>query len=92
MALHSLGMSWLFSLRMLAIPLQLHNQFTYVELRGLVNNKAKNDIQIYLAIQDITEYKHTQETISCLNEKLEKKIVAQTSALIEKQSGFNRKN
>ena len=68
-----------------------NNQFTYVELRGLANNKAKNDIQIYLAIQDITEYKHTQETISCLNEKLEKKIVAQTSALIESNLDLTEK-
>lgn len=68
-----------------------NNQFTYVELRGLANNKAKNDIQIYLAIQDITEYKHTQETISCLNEKLEKKIVAQTSALIESNKDLTEK-
>ena len=61
-----------------------NNQFTYVELRGgTVTSNSTNDVQICLAIQDITEYKHTQETISCLNEKLEQKIVEQTSALIE---------
>jgi len=59
-----------------------NNQAAYVELRGNVNGN-NNDIQIYLSIQDVTEYKHTQETISCLNEKLEQKIVAQTSALIQ---------
>ena len=32
--------------------------FIYVELRGSVNKNFKNDIQIYLAIQDITEYKY----------------------------------
>ena len=69
-----------------------HNdQFTYVELRGAANSNAKNDIQICLAMQDITEYKHTQETISCLNEKLEKKIVEQTSALIESNLDLTEK-
>ena len=69
-----------------------HNdQFTNVELRGGVNHNHKNDSQICLAIQDITEYKHTQETISCLNEKLEKKIVEQTSALIESNLDLTEK-
>ncbi len=69
-----------------------HNeQFTYVELRGVVNHNHKNDSQICLAIQDITESKHTQETISCLNEKLEKKIVEQTSALIESNLDLTEK-
>ena len=69
----------------------LNNQFTYVELRGAVNNKDNNNIQIYLIIQDVTEYKHTQETISCLNEKLEQKILEQTSALIENNLDLTRK-
>ena len=68
-----------------------NNQFTYVELRGAVNNNYQNDIQICLAIQDVTEYKHTQETISCLNEKLEKKIFEQTSALIESNLDLTKK-
>ena len=68
-----------------------NNQFTYVELRGAVNNNYKNDIQICLAIQDVTEYKHTQETISCLNEKLEQKILEQTSALIESNLDLTKK-
>jgi PAS domain S-box-containing protein len=59
-----------------------NNPCTYAELRGVANKDNKNDILIYLSIQDITEYKHTQETISCLNAKLEQKIVEQTSALI----------
>jgi len=67
------------------------NPFTYVELRGAVNNNYKNDIEICLAIQDVTEYKHTQETISCLNEKLEQKILEQTSALIESNLDLTKK-
>ncbi len=69
-----------------------HNdQFIYVELRGAVSNSNQNDLQICLAIQDVTEYKRTQETISCLNEKLEKKIFEQTSALIESNQDLTKK-
>lgn len=65
-------------------PLCIHSDpHTYVELRGVVNGNFQDDFQICLAIQDVTEYKRTQETISCLNEKLEKKVFEQTSALIE---------
>jgi len=59
-----------------------NNPYTFVELRGSVSANGSNEIQIALAIQDITEYIHSQETISCLNEKLEQRIVAQTSALM----------
>ncbi len=68
-----------------------NNQITYVELCGTVYHNNKNDLQICLAIQDITEHKHTQETISCLNEKLEQKILEQTSALIESNLDLTRK-
>ena len=67
-----------------------NDPFIYVELRGSINDNFKNDIQIYLAIQDITEYKHTQETISCLNEKLEQKLAEQTSQLIESNQDLTR--
>jgi PAS domain S-box-containing protein len=69
-----------------------HNdQFTYIELRGTVNNSCTNDIQIHLVIQDVTEYKHTEETISCLNKKLEQKILEQTSKLIESNQELTKK-
>ena len=68
-----------------------NNKFTYVELRGAVSNNYKNEIQICLAIQDVTEYKHAQETNSCLNEKLEQKILEQTSALIESNLDLTKK-
>ena len=68
-----------------------NNQSTYVALRGAVNGNDQNNIQICLAIQDITEYKHTQETISCLNAKLEQKILEQTSALIESNLDLTKK-
>ncbi|MGR8997609.1 MAG: PAS domain-containing sensor histidine kinase [Gammaproteobacteria bacterium] len=69
-----------------------HNyQFTYAELRGAVNADNKDNIQLCVVIQDITEYKHSQETISCLNEKLEQKILEQTSALIESNLDLSKK-
>jgi PAS domain-containing protein len=69
-----------------------HNsELIYVELRGTVNNNYDNDIQIYLTIQDITEYKYTQETISCLNKKLEQKILEQTSKLVESNQDLTKK-
>lgn len=68
-----------------------NNPFTYVELRTAVNDTDKNNIQLFLSIQDITEYKHSQETISCLNEKLEQKILEQTSALMDSNLDLSRK-
>jgi len=65
--------------------------FTYVELRGAVNGNDQDNIQIHLALQDVSEYKQTQETISCLNEKLEQKILEQTSALIESNLDLTKK-
>jgi len=62
-----------------------------VELRGAVNNNYKNETQICLAIQDVTEYKYTQETNFCLNEKLEQKILEQTSALMESNLDLTKK-
>ena len=67
------------------------NQFIYVELRGAVSNDCNEEAQICLAIQDVTEYKHTQETISCLNDKLERKILEQTSALMDSNLDLTRK-
>ena len=63
----------------------------YVELRGTVNNNDDNDGHIFLAIQDVTEYKYTQETISCLNKKLEQKILEQTSKLVESNQDLTKK-
>lgn len=72
--------------------LSIHNDpATYVELRGTANDNNQDDIQICLAIQDITTYKRTQDTISCLNEKLEKKVFEQTSALIESNLDLTNK-
>lgn len=68
-----------------------NNKFTYVELRGAVNKNYKNGMQICLAIQDVTEYKYAQETNACLNERLEQKILEQTSALMERNLDLTKK-
>ena len=68
-----------------------NSPFTHVELRGTVISNDQNNSQICLAIQDITEYTRTQETISCLNKKLGQKIFEQTSALIESNLDLTKK-
>ena len=68
-----------------------NNPSNYVELRGTTSNNSQNDVQLCLAIQDVTEYKRAQETVSCLNEKLEKKVFEQTSALIESNQDLTKK-
>jgi PAS domain S-box-containing protein len=68
-----------------------NNKFTYVELRGTVHKNYKNGMQICLAIQDITDYKYILETNACLNEKLEQKILEQTSALMERNLDLTKK-
>ena len=68
-----------------------NNTSVYVECRGIANYNDKNDLQICLTIHDITERKQVQETILCLNEKLENKILKQTSELIESNLNLKKK-
>jgi len=63
---------------------------TYIECRGISTGNDENELQICLTITDITERKQAQESMLCLNEKLEEKIVKQTSDLLE--SNLNLKN
>ncbi|MDD5412596.1 MAG: PAS domain S-box protein, partial [Methylobacter sp.] len=68
-----------------------NNTAIYVECRGIANYNDKNELQICLTINDITERKQVQETILCLNEKLEEKILTQTSELIESNLKLKKK-
>ena len=68
-----------------------NNTSIYVECRGIANYNNKNELQICLTINDITERKQAQETILCLNEKLEEKILKQTSELIESNLNLKKK-
>ncbi|MGZ5608982.1 MAG: PAS domain-containing sensor histidine kinase [Methylobacter sp.] len=55
---------------------------TYIECYAKVVYNDKNELQICLTINNITERKQAQETIAYLNEKLEEKVRRQTSELI----------
>ncbi|MDO9169216.1 MAG: PAS domain S-box protein [Methylobacter sp.] len=58
-----------------------NNAVTYIECCGKAVYNDKNVLQICLVIHDISERKQAQETIACLNDKLEQKIRRQTSQL-----------
>lgn len=55
----------------------------YIECRGTYNVNEHNDPQICLIITDVTASKKAQDTIACLNQKLEAKVFQQTQALTE---------
>lgn len=54
---------------------------TYIECCARVDLDDKNALKIYLTINNVTERKQAEQTIACLNEKLETKIRKQTSEL-----------
>lgn len=54
---------------------------TYIECHARVDLDDKNALKIYLTINNVTERKQAEQTIACLNEKLETKIRKQTSEL-----------
>jgi PAS domain S-box-containing protein len=60
-----------------------NNQLTYIECCARIVYGHKGKLQIYLILNNVTERKQAQETIACLNEKLEAKIRKQTSELTE---------
>lgn len=68
-----------------------NNTSIYVECRGITHYNDKNELQICLTINDITEREQAQETILCLIEKLEKKILKQTGELIESNLNLKKK-
>ena len=54
-------------------------------------DKAGNPVQLVGTIQDITERKQAEETITCLNEKLKKKVHRQTNELTASNLSLMRK-
>jgi PAS domain S-box-containing protein len=54
---------------------------TYVECFARVTYNDKNELQLCLSINNVTERKQAQETIAYLNEKLEEKVRRQNNAL-----------
>ncbi len=63
-------------------PWDKNNDVTYIECHAKVVYSHENVLQICLSIHNVTERKQAQETIACLNKKLEEKIRRQTNELI----------
>lgn len=57
--------------------------FIYAECRGTYSIDENDDAKICLSILDITATRIAHETITCLNEKLERKIYEQTKVLTD---------
>lgn len=62
-------------------PCDKGNILNYVECCARTIYNEKNELQVCVVIHNITEQKKAQETIDCLNKKLEEKIRRQTSEL-----------
>ena len=62
-------------------PCKKNNQLTYIECHARVVDDEKKVLQILLSMNDVTERKQKEETIACLNLKLEEKVRRQDSAL-----------
>jgi len=56
-------------------------QSTYVECYATIIYNQDSELRILLSINDITDRKLAEETIACLNQKLEEKVRKQNSAL-----------
>jgi PAS domain S-box-containing protein len=65
----------------LSKPCANSNLLIHVECSASVVYEHNQGLRIFLIINDVTERKLAQDTIACLNEKLEKKIYQQTQAL-----------
>ncbi len=65
----------------LSQPCDRNNNITYIECCASVIYNDNNVLQICMIIHNVTERKQAQETIACLNDKLEQKIRRQTNEL-----------
>lgn len=72
-------------------PCDKRNLLSYVECCARVVYNEKNELQICLVIHNVTERKLAQETIACLNEKLEEKVRRQTRELTETNLSLMKK-
>ncbi|MGZ8193508.1 MAG: PAS domain-containing sensor histidine kinase [Methylobacter sp.] len=68
-----------------------NNRFTYVECHRSVYFNDKDELQLCLTINDITVQKWAQESIECLNRKMEEKLLKQARDLMEINLNLNRK-
>ncbi len=73
-------------------PLCKHQDpLLYVTLQGVVQRNVKNDIELYLTLQNVSEYLRNEEIISCLNKKLEEKVFQQTDRLVQNNLDLTKK-
>ena len=56
--------------------------FTYLELKATVDRQENNELNIYLALKDVTAYKFLEDTLTRLNKKQVAEIRTQQSDLI----------
>ncbi len=66
-------------------------QSTYVECYATIIYNQDSELRILLSINDITDRKLAEETIACLNQKLEEKVRKQNSALTSTNMSLMKK-
>lgn len=72
-------------------PCDKSSLLTYIECRATIVYDEKQALQILLSVSNVTERKQAEETIVCLNEKLEEKVRRQNSALTSTNMNLMRK-
>jgi len=72
-------------------PCDKSSPLTYIEFRATIVYDEKQALQILLSISNVTERKQAEETIACLNEKLEEKVRRQNSALTSTNMNLMKK-
>lgn len=75
----------------LSQPCEKSSPLTYIECRATIVYDEKQALQILLSISNVTERKQAEETIACLNEKLEEKVRRQNSALTSTNMNLMKK-
>ncbi len=68
------------------------NRVTHVECKASVSYSDSYELQIFMAINNVTDLKYTEAAIECLNEKLEQKIHRQTTELTASNLNLQQKN
>jgi PAS domain S-box-containing protein len=67
------------------------NLITYIKCSASVTYNESNALQVFVVIDNVTELKYTQAGITCLNEKLEDKILNQTAQLTASNLSLQKK-
>jgi len=68
-----------------------YHRFTYLECRHAVNFDNNGNHDICLTINDVSDRIVAQESIACLNEKLEQKIAIQNKELLDSNLALQKK-